>query len=102
MQGAKESKARLAVSTERMDGCGKLKDNSCHTEALGRLRVGGNIVNINGFRSPDLAGAKRLAVNSRVGLAGAYAIGIDAVGEESEEGEARLLMGHVDGVGVGK
>src|SRR5258708_19772505 len=81
---------------------GRLKDNSCHPEALGRLRVGGNVVNVNGFRGRDSAGAKSLAIDNRVGLAGANAVGIDAVGKEPEKGKTRLRMRHVDGVGVGK
>src|SRR5258708_6644381 len=75
---------------------GRLKDNSCHPEALGRLRVGGNVVNVNGFRSSHFAGAKCLAIDNRVGLAGADVVRIDAVGKEAEEGETRLLMGHVE------
>ena len=85
-----------------MELLGRLEDNSCHPKVSGRLRVGGNVVNINGFRSPDFAGAKSLAINSRVGLACADAVGIDAVGKEAEEWETRLLLGHVDGVRVGK
>ena len=81
---------------------GRLEDNSCHREALGRLRVGGNVVNINGFGGLDFAGAKCLAIDNRVGLAGANAVRIDAVRKEAEEGETSLLMGHVDGVSVGK
>ena len=81
---------------------GRLEDNSCHPEALGRFRVGGNVVNVNGFRSPDFASAKGLAIDNRVGLAGANAVRIDAVGKEAEEGKTSLLMRHVDGVGVGK
>ena len=81
---------------------GRPEDNPCHPKAAGRLRIGGDIVNIDGFRSPDFAGAKCLAIDDRVGLAGANAVRIDAVGKEAEEGETRLLMGHVDGVGVGK
>src|SRR5713226_2348040 len=81
---------------------GRLEDNSCHPEALGRLRVGGNVVNIDGFGGLDFAGAKCLAIDNRVGLAGANAVRIDAVGKEAEEGETSLLMGHVDGVSVGE
>ena len=81
---------------------GRPEDNPCHPKAAGRLRIGGDIVNIDGFRSPDFAGAKGFAINNRVGLASAHAVGIDAVGKEAEEGEACLRMRHVDGVGVGK
>src|SRR5260370_30801311 len=45
---------------------GRLEDNSYHPEALGRLRVGGNVVNVNGFRSPNFAGAKCLAIDNRL------------------------------------
>src|SRR5260370_38959774 len=32
---------------------GRLEENSRHPKASGRLRVGGNVVNVNRFRSPD-------------------------------------------------
>ena len=81
---------------------GRLKDDSRHPEALGGFRVGGNIVNINGFLSPDFAGLEGFAVNKRVGLAGADTEGIDADWKEAKEREAGLIIGHVDGVGIRK
>jgi len=81
---------------------GRPEDNPGHPQAAGRLRIGGNIVNIDGFCSPDFAGAKNFAIDNRIRFASADAVGIDAVGKETEEGEVRLRMGHVDGVGVGK
>ena len=80
----------------------RLEDDSCHPKTLSRFRVGGNVVNINGFPSSDFAGLKGCTIDDWVGLAGADAVGVDAGGKEAKEGEARLLMGHVDGVGVGK
>jgi hypothetical protein len=81
---------------------GRLEDDPGHPEALSGLRVGGNIVNINGFLGPDLAGLEGFTVDERVGLAGADAVGIDTDGKEAEEGEAGLIIGHVDWVGVRK
>ena len=81
---------------------GRLEDDPGHPEALSGLRVGGNIVNINGFLGPDLAGLEGFTVDERVGLAGADAVGIDTDGKEAEEGEAGLIIGHVDRVGVRK
>src|SRR5216684_5382385 len=66
---------------------GRFEDDSRHPEALSGLRVGGNIVNINGFLGPDLAGLEGFTVDERVGLAGADAVGIDTDGKEAEEGE---------------
>jgi len=78
----------------------RLKDDSRHPKALGGFCVDGNIVNINGFLGPDLAGLEGFPVDDRVRLARAYAIGIDTNGKEAEKGEAGLFMGHVDGIGV--
>ena len=81
---------------------GRLEDNSCHTEALGGLCIGGNVVNVDGFGGLDFAGAKCLTIDNWVGLASANAVRIDVDGKEAEERETRLRMGHVDGVSVGK
>src|SRR6266481_2802220 len=79
---------------------GRLKDDSRHPEALSGFRVGGNIVNINGFLGPDLAGLEGFPVDGRVRLARTNPIGIDTNGKEAEKGEAGLFIGHVDGVGI--
>ena len=79
---------------------GRLKDDSRHPEALSGFRVGGNIVNINGFLGTHLAGLEGFAVDDWVRLARANAIGIDANGKEAEKGEAGLFIGHVDGIGI--
>ena len=79
-----------------------MEDNPGHPKAVSGLRIGGNIVNVHGFLGPDLAGLEGLTIDERVGLARADAVGIDADGKEAEEGEARLLLGHVDGVGIRK
>src|SRR5207302_305849 len=62
---------------------GRLKDDSRHPEALSCFRVGGNIVNINGFLGAHLAGLKGFTVDDRVRLARADAIGIDTNGKEA-------------------
>src|SRR5260370_38816051 len=79
---------------------GRLEDNSRHPKASGRLRVGGNVVNVNRFGSPDFTGAKGLAINNRVGLADADAVRIVTVGKKAEAWEARLHFGHQDLIGV--
>ena len=79
---------------------GRLEDDSRHPEAQSGFRVGGNIVNINGFLGPDLAGLEGFPVDDRVRLARTNPIGIDTNGKEAEKGEAGLFMGHVDGIGV--
>src|SRR5258707_1562854 len=79
---------------------GRLEDDSRHPEALSGFRVGGNIVNINGFLGTDLAGLEGFAVDDWVRLARANAIGIDANGKEAEKGEASLFIGHVAGIGI--
>src|SRR6266851_5176228 len=78
----------------------RLEDDPGHAKALSRLNISSNIVNVNGFLGPDLAGMERFAVNDWVRLAGTYSVGVDTNGKEAEEGEARLLMGHMDRVGV--
>ena len=77
-----------------------MEDNPGHPKAVSGLRIGGNIVNVNGFLGADLAGLEGLTIDERVGLARADAVGIDTDGKEAEEGEARLLLGHVDGVSI--
>ncbi len=81
---------------------GRLENDASHPKATSGLRVGGNVVNINGFPSPDLASLQGLAIDNRIGLARANAIGIDPDGKEAKEGETDLLMGHVDRVGIRK
>ena len=78
----------------------RLKDDCRHPQALRGFGVGRNIVNINGFLGPDLAGLEGFSVDDRVRFARANAIGIDTNGKEAEKGEAGLFMGHVDGIGV--
>jgi len=78
----------------------RLEDDPGHAKALSRLNISSNIVNVNGFLGPDLAGLEGLTIDDRVGLASADAVGVDTDGKEAEKGEARLLIGHVDGVGV--
>jgi hypothetical protein len=97
-QGSVELDAE--ISEVGLELLGRLEDDSGHAQALGGLRIGGNIININGFLGPDVAGLEGCAVDEGVGLASADAVRINADGKEAEEGEARLLMGHVDGVGV--
>ena len=79
---------------------GRLKDDSRHPEALSGFREGGNIVNINGFLGPDVAGLEGFPVDNWVRLARANAKGIDTNGKEAEKGKAGLFIGHVDGVGI--
>ncbi len=79
---------------------GRFEDDSRHPEALSGFRVGGNIVNINGFLGPDLAGLEGFPVDDGVRLARTNPIGIDTNGKEAEKGEAGLFIGHVDGVGI--
>src|SRR5713226_1371483 len=71
---------------------GRVEGDGGHAEALSRLRVGGNIVNINGLLGLHLAGLEGGSIDERVGLAGTDAVGIDADGEEAEEGEAGVLV----------
>jgi hypothetical protein len=99
-EGSVESDPKIAeVGLELF---GRLEDDPGHPEALSGSRVGGYIVNINGFLGSDLAGFEGFAVDERVGLAGADAVGINTRGKEAEEGEAGLVMGHMDGIGVRK
>src|SRR5713101_1079509 len=79
---------------------GGLKDDSGHTQALSCFRVGDHIVNIDGFLGSDLAGHESCTVDQRVRLARTDSVGIDPDGKEAKKGEAGLLIGHVDGVGV--
>jgi hypothetical protein len=79
---------------------GGLKDDACHPEALSRFRVGGYIVNINGFLGTDLASLKGFPVDQRVRLACPEAVGVDPDGKETKKGEAGLRIRHVDGVGI--
>jgi len=81
---------------------GRFEDNSGHPQAGGRLCVGRNVVDINGFLRPHLTSPKSLAVDDGVRFACADPVGIDANGEKAEEGEASFLMGHVDGIGIRK
>jgi len=90
---------RSKIGLELLRG---LEDNPRHPKAPGRFRIGGNVVNINSFLGPDLARLEGLAIDNWVWLARADLIGVDADGEEAEEGETRLLMGHMDWVGVRK
>ncbi len=99
-EGSVESDPKIAeVGLELF---GRLEDDPGHPEALSGRRVGGNIVNINGFLGSDLARLERLTIDDRVGLAGADAVGINTRGKEAEEREAGLVMGHMDGIGVRK
>jgi hypothetical protein len=95
-------KADPKISEVGLELFRRLEDDPGHAKALSGLRVGGNIVNINGFLSPDFAGLEGFAVNKRVGLAGADMEGIDADWKEAKEREAGLIIGHVDGVGIRK
>src|SRR5437016_7901813 len=88
------------LSEIRLELFGRLKDDSRHPEALSCFRVGGNIININGFPGPDLAGLESFTVDDWVGLARPHPIGIDTHGEEAKKREAGLFIGHVDGIGI--
>ena len=79
---------------------GRSKDDSRHPKTLSCFRVGGNIININGFLGLDLAGLEGFLIDDRFGLARTDPIGIDTDGKQAEEREASLSMGHVDGVGI--
>src|SRR2546429_6668279 len=64
---------------------GRLKDDSRHPEALSCFRIGGNIVNINGFLGPHLAALKAFMVDHRVRLARAVPVGIDTTWTDAEQ-----------------
>src|SRR5713226_6599525 len=97
-EGSVESDPK--ISEIGLELFGRLEDDPGHPEALSGFRVGGNIVNINGFLGPDLAGLEGFPVDDGVRLARTNPIGIDTNGKEAEKGEAGLFIGHVDGVGI--
>src|SRR3989442_13136396 len=71
---------------------GRLEDDSRHPEALSGFHVGGNIVNINGFLGPDLAGLEAFPVDDGASLARATPMGIDTNGKEPVKGKAGRLL----------
>src|SRR5713226_3733681 len=71
---------------------GRLEGDGGQAEALSRLRIGGNVVYVDGLLRPHLASLERGPVDEGVRLAGADEVGIDADGEEAEEGEAGVLV----------
>ena len=85
-----------------MELFGRLEDDPGHPKPLSRLRVSGNIVNIDGFLRTHSAGFEGFAVDEWVWLARANAVGIDPVRKKTEKGIASLCVGHVEGIGIGK
>jgi len=78
------------------------KDDPGHPQTLGRFRIGGNVIDIDGFLCPDLASLEGLAIDDWIGLTGSDPEGIDSDGKEAEEGKTGLFLRHVDGIGIRK
>lgn len=86
----------------RLKPFGRFKDDACHSQAVGSLGVGGNVVNINGFFRADFGGAERFPIDERIGFADADGAGVRSGGEQSEKVEIRLHVGYVNWISVGK
>jgi hypothetical protein len=80
------------ISEIGLELLGRLEGDGGHAEASSRLRIGGNVVYVYGLLGLHLSSLEGGAVDERVGLAGADKVGIDANGEEAEEGEAGVLV----------
>ena len=81
---------------------GRPKDDPSHPQALGSFRIGGNVIDIDGFLCPHPATLEGLAVDDWIRFTGSDAEGIDSDGKEAEEGKTRLFLRHVDGIGIRK
>jgi len=79
-----------------------LKHDAVHAELCGGLGVGWHVIHIDGFVGADFAGMQGFFVDDGIGLAGAYAAGVDAHGERFKEAVSFFQMRDMQGVGIGE
>ena len=81
---------------------GGFKDDPVQAQALRRLDIGRDIVNVQGLFGADPASPQGLLVDERIRLAGAHAAGIDALRKVPQNRELGFEVRHVQWVGIGK